>query len=89
MNDIIDFLKACCLVLFAVLMVFGVFSWREYNKRLTIEFKRECYWDAIRKSEYNLRIKERAARERAMEEKREEMYKKRIEKRVSHTKERR
>lgn len=80
MRDIIDFLKASCLTLLAIMMIFAIFSWREYNKRLVTRFKWECYWEEVKEDEYLLRLAERKAREVAMEEKRKAMYAARAEK---------
>lgn len=85
MKDYISFMKASCLTLFAIFIVFGLCSWRVYNKMIVERFKWECYWEEVRENEYLHRLEERKAKESAMEEKRKTMYADRVEKHKART----
>lgn len=80
MKAYIEFMKASCLTLFAIFIVFGLCSWRAYNKMMAKRFKWECYWKEVREDEYLRRLEEKKSQETAIEEKRKAMYDARTEK---------
>lgn len=74
MKEYISFMKAVCWTLLVILVIFGLCSWRAYNKMIAKRFVWECYWEEVKEDNYLHMVIKNEAKEAAEAEKREAMY---------------